>query len=100
MAASMLERSWEQMLDSTKQHGLSLIEACSGGHISKAHYDPICLASDQSEFDAFGRSLEEREMRITTNSSGATSSRYLRRVGYDGPVCIECEEPCLAVENR
>ena len=45
MAASMLERSWEQMLDSAQKHGIRLIEACAGGHIPKVHYDPIKLES-------------------------------------------------------
>ena len=64
MAASMLERSWEQMLDTAKRNGISLVEACSGGHIPKVHYDPVQLASDQSKLDDFKRSLEEREMKI------------------------------------
>ena len=68
MAASMLDRSWEQMLDSAKQQGIHLIEACAGGHVPKVHYDPIRLASDQSAFDTFRGSLEERELRICSFS--------------------------------
>ena len=64
MAASMLERSWEEMLDSAKRHDIRLVEACGGGHIPKVHYDPVQLAADQSAFGAFKHSLEEREMRI------------------------------------
>ena len=57
MAASMLERSWEQMLDSAQKHGIRLIEACAGGHIPKVHYDPIKLESSPAAFEAFKRSL-------------------------------------------
>ena len=64
MAASMLERSWEQMLDSAQKQGIRLVEACAGGHIPKVHYDPIKLESSPAEFEAFKRSLDEREMRI------------------------------------
>ncbi|MDE2755717.1 MAG: TIM barrel protein, partial [Acidobacteriota bacterium] len=64
MAASMLERTWEEMLDSCKKHGIRLVEACGGGHIPKVHYDPVKLASSPAEFEAFKRSLDEREMQI------------------------------------
>ena len=64
MAASMLERSWEEMLDSCKKHGIRLVEACGGGHIPKVHYDPVKLASSPADFEAFKRSLDEREMQI------------------------------------
>lgn len=64
MAASMLDRSWEDMLDSAKRHDIRLVEACAGGHIPKVHYDPVQLASDKSRLDAFRGSLDDREMRI------------------------------------
>jgi sugar phosphate isomerase/epimerase len=64
MAASMLEKSWEQMLDVAKSHGIRLVEACAGGHIPKVHYDPVQLSSDESKFDAFRASLHDREMQI------------------------------------
>ena len=68
MAASMLERSWEEMLDSAKRHDIRLIEACAGGHIPKVHYDPIHLASDPVALEAFQRSVEDRGQKICSFS--------------------------------
>ena len=46
MSASMLDRSWEAMLDAAVARGVRQIEACAGGHIPTLHYDPVRLADD------------------------------------------------------
>ena len=61
MSASMLDRSWEEMLDAAVAHGIRQIEACGGGHIPTLHFDPVRLASDADELARFRASLGERE---------------------------------------
>jgi sugar phosphate isomerase/epimerase len=64
MSASMLDRSWEATLDAAAAHDVHLIEACSGGHIPKRHYDPIQLVTDDTAFDAFCSSLDNRGLSL------------------------------------
>jgi sugar phosphate isomerase/epimerase len=64
MTASMLERPWESVLDTALKHGITLIEACAGGHIPKHHYDPVALASDDAAFERFAETLQSRGMRL------------------------------------
>ena len=68
MSASMLDRPWEAVLDSARQHGIGLIEACAGGHIPKHHYDPIELAQDAGALERFGETLSLRDMSISSFS--------------------------------
>jgi sugar phosphate isomerase/epimerase len=64
MSASMLDRSWEAMLDAAAARGVGQIEACAGGHIPTHHYDPVELAGDESALRRFRASLEERGLRL------------------------------------
>jgi sugar phosphate isomerase/epimerase len=64
MSASMLDRSWEEMLDAAVAHGIRRIEACGGGHIPTLHYDPIRLTRDADELARFRASLEERGLSL------------------------------------
>jgi sugar phosphate isomerase/epimerase len=68
MSASMLDRSWEAMLDAAVSRGVGQIEACAGGHIPTGHYDPISLAGDSDALERFRASLEERELRLCSFS--------------------------------
>lgn len=64
MSASMLERPWEAVLDTALRHGITVVEACAGGHIPKHHYDPVELAADAAAFERFAETLSTRGMRI------------------------------------
>jgi len=64
MSASMLDRSWEATLDAAVDCGVSVIEACGGGHIPKRHFDPLELASSADALARFTSSLEQRELRL------------------------------------
>ena len=68
MSASMLDRSWEAMLDAAVAHGVGQIEACAGGHIPTAHYDPRSLAADREALRRFRATLEERGLRLCSFS--------------------------------
>lgn len=64
MSASMLDRSWEAVLDAASDHGVGWIEACGGGHIPTRHFDPVELARDGAALDRFRMGLEARELRL------------------------------------
>ena len=64
MSASMLDRPWERMLDAAVDEGIRQIEACGGGHIPTAHYDPVALAGDPAELTRFRDSLEQRGLSL------------------------------------
>ena len=64
MSASLLDRSWEDTLDAAIANGITLIEACAGGHIPKTHYDPVELASSDSALDQFVESLDSRGLSL------------------------------------
>lgn len=64
MSASMLDRSWEATLDAAVTHGVEVIEACSGGHIPKRHYDPIKLVSDDAALEQFMETIASRGLRL------------------------------------
>ena len=68
MSASMLDRSWEAMLDAAVARGIRQIEACAGGHIPTLHYDPIRLVDDRDAAQRFNATLEERELRLCSFS--------------------------------
>jgi sugar phosphate isomerase/epimerase len=68
MSASMLDRSWEAMLDAAASRGVRRIEACGGGHIPTHHYDPIELVADRGALDRFRRTLAERELELCSFS--------------------------------
>lgn len=68
MSASMLDRSWEAMLDAAAALGIGQIEACGGGHIPTLHYDPVRLAADAGELRRFQATLSERELRLCSFS--------------------------------
>ena len=68
MSASMLDRSWEAMLDAAVAHGVGQIDACAGGHIPTTHYDPRSLASDGEALRRFRATLEERGLRLCSFS--------------------------------
>jgi sugar phosphate isomerase/epimerase len=68
MSASMLDRSWEDMLDAAVAHGVGQIEACAGGHIPTAHYDPRSLAADGEAVRRFRATLEERGLGLCSFS--------------------------------
>jgi sugar phosphate isomerase/epimerase len=64
MSASMLDRSWEEMLDAAVAHGIRHIEACGGGHIPTVHFDPVELARDGDRLARFRASLEDRGLSL------------------------------------
>jgi sugar phosphate isomerase/epimerase len=68
MSASMLERPWEAVLDTALEHGVTVVEACAGGHIPKHHYDPTELASDDAAFERFAETLASRGMTLCAMS--------------------------------
>jgi sugar phosphate isomerase/epimerase len=68
MSASMLDRSWEAMLDAAAARGVRQIEACAGGHIPTHHYDPVELAGDAEALRRFRATLEDRELRLCSFS--------------------------------
>jgi len=68
MSASMLDRTWEAMLDAAVARGIRSIEACGGGHIPTVHYDPVRLAADRERRARFVASLEERGLRLCSFS--------------------------------
>ena len=68
MSASMLDRSWEAMLDAAAARGVRQIEACAGGHIPTHHYDPVELAGDDEALRRFRGTLEDRELRLCSFS--------------------------------
>src|SRR4051794_30169216 len=66
MSASMLDRPWEAVLDATAGQGVRWVEACGGGHIPTRHLDPVELAGDAQALRRFAKSLEERELRLSS----------------------------------
>lgn len=68
MSASMLDRSWEEMLDAARARGIGQIEACAGGHIPTHHYDPVGLAEDADALARFRATLEDRELTLCSLS--------------------------------
>jgi sugar phosphate isomerase/epimerase len=64
MSASMLDRSWEDTLDAAARHGVLVIEACSGGHIPKRHYDPTQLVTSDVALEQFRETLSSRGLRL------------------------------------
>jgi sugar phosphate isomerase/epimerase len=68
MSASMLDRSWEAMLDAAMARGIEQIEACGGGHIPSLHYDPVRLVADPDELKRFRASLDDRGLRVCSFS--------------------------------
>src|ERR1700728_940673 len=64
MAASLLDRSWEETLDAAVADGIRVIEACGGGHIPKRHFDPRELATSPKALERFVESLETRQLRL------------------------------------
>jgi sugar phosphate isomerase/epimerase len=64
MSASMLDRSWEAMLDAAVSHRIRWIEACGGGHIPTVHYDPVRLVRDPDELARFRETLEARGLSL------------------------------------
>jgi sugar phosphate isomerase/epimerase len=68
MSASMLDRSWEAMLDAAVAHGIGQIEACAGGHIPTHHYDPRVLATDRDAQARFRATLDDRGLEICSLS--------------------------------
>jgi sugar phosphate isomerase/epimerase len=68
MSASMLDRSWEAMLDAAVARGIGQIEACAGGHIPTHHYDPVELSEDADRRARFSASLDDRELRVCSLS--------------------------------
>jgi sugar phosphate isomerase/epimerase len=68
MSASMLDRSWHEVLDAAVAHGVGEIEACAGGHIPTLHYDPVRLAEHRDERERFRASLGDRGLRLCSLS--------------------------------
>jgi sugar phosphate isomerase/epimerase len=68
MSASMLDRSWEAMLDAAVACGIGQIEACAGGHIPTRHYDPRELSADGDALARFRSTLDERELELCSFS--------------------------------
>ena len=68
MGASMLDRSWDEFLDAASKERVRFVEACSGGHIPKVHYDPVELASNDASYERFAESLSSRGMAISSFS--------------------------------
>jgi sugar phosphate isomerase/epimerase len=61
---SLLDRSWEEALDTIQHHGVRYIEADAGGHIPKDHYDPSALVADRDALKAFKEALTKRDIEI------------------------------------
>jgi sugar phosphate isomerase/epimerase len=68
MSASMLDRSWDAMLDSAVACGIGQIEACAGGHIPTRHYDPRELSADSDALARFRSTLDERGLELCSLS--------------------------------
>jgi sugar phosphate isomerase/epimerase len=68
-SVSLLDRTWEQALDTLVRQGIHWIEADAGGHIPKDHFDPVRLVEDKSALDRFSASLAERDIRIAAFGS-------------------------------
>lgn len=63
-SVSLLDRSWEQALETLARHGIRWIEANAGGHIPKDHFDPVALAGDKVARKRFVDSLAQRGISI------------------------------------
>lgn len=63
-SVSLLDRDWEQALDTLARYEIRWIEANAGGHIPKEHFDPAELASDREALKRFADSLGERNIGI------------------------------------
>ncbi len=61
---SLLDRGWDEALDTLVANGVRWIEADAGGHIPKQHYDPHALLADPGALERFRDSLESRGIRI------------------------------------
>jgi sugar phosphate isomerase/epimerase len=61
---SLLDRTWDEALDTLAANGITWIEADAGGHIPKDHYDPHALLADPDALARFRESLESRGLRI------------------------------------
>jgi sugar phosphate isomerase/epimerase len=63
-SVSLLDRTWEQALDTLASHGIRWIEANAGGHIPKDHFDPIMLVRSKEATKRFAATLDERNIGI------------------------------------
>ena len=63
-SVSLLDRSWEDVLDTVARYGLHWIEANAGGHIPKDHFDPVELANNKEALKRFADSLGRRNIQI------------------------------------
>jgi sugar phosphate isomerase/epimerase len=68
MSASILDRSWEDMLDAAAAEELRHIERCGGGHIPTLHFDPSELLVDRDALKRFTVTLKDREMELCSFS--------------------------------
>jgi len=64
MTVSLLDRSWDEALDTIASYGVRHLEANAGGHIPKDHFDPQALAADPGALRRFRESLEQRELAV------------------------------------
>ena len=64
MSVSLLDRSWDEALDTIASYGVRYLEANAGGHIPKDHFDPLALVADGDALRRFRKSLESRGLRI------------------------------------
>ena len=64
MTVSLLDRSWDEALDTIASYGVRHVEANAGGHIPKDHFDPQALAADPGALRRFRESLEQRELAV------------------------------------
>jgi sugar phosphate isomerase/epimerase len=60
----LLDRSWEQALDTLARHKIHWVEANAGGHIPKDHFDPLELLADDEALARFADSLSQHDIRI------------------------------------
>jgi len=63
-SVSLLDRSWEEALDTLARHGIRWIEADAGGHIPKDHFDPLELVENEEALKRFADSLATRDIAI------------------------------------
>lgn len=68
-SVSLLDRSWDEALDTLARHDIRWIEADAGGHIPKDHFDPAGLLQDKAALNAFVDSLAKRDITIAALGS-------------------------------
>ena len=73
MTVSLLDRSWDEALDTIASYGVRCLEANAGGHIPKNYFDPQALVADSDALRRFRESLESRVLRLS-GAPGMTTS--------------------------